>query len=291
MGLYFFDMARIRTIKPEFWTSAQIVECSPTARLLFIGMWNFADDRGVIPANPKEIKMKVMPGDDFTSSQIYEFLVELEKQKLIRKFNSDNTDYYVVTGWNHQKIEKPSFKYPVPKFDDHSTTIPQLFDDGPPAEGNGKEGIVKDRKGKDSKGGKVVDKSPTAQNNYFDLIEGVFQKCYKESRGFDYHITNKGKESAAISKLVQIYKKERPGVGTQTALVEFEQMFTQCLAISETWLYEGMSLPIIASQFNKIKAHINNQNNGNGKPKQTTSEDVDRAVDLSWESIYGSKHL
>ena len=42
-------MARIRTIKPEFWTSEQVVDCSPTARLLFIGLWNFCDDGGVHP--------------------------------------------------------------------------------------------------------------------------------------------------------------------------------------------------------------------------------------------------
>jgi len=45
-------MARIRTIKPEFWVSEQVGECSPNARLLFIGMWNFCDDRGVHPAKP-----------------------------------------------------------------------------------------------------------------------------------------------------------------------------------------------------------------------------------------------
>ncbi len=39
-------MARIRTTKPEFWSSAQIIELSRDARLLFIGMWNFCDDNG-----------------------------------------------------------------------------------------------------------------------------------------------------------------------------------------------------------------------------------------------------
>jgi hypothetical protein len=39
-------MARIRTIKPEFWTDEKIVECSFEARLMFIGMFNFADDKG-----------------------------------------------------------------------------------------------------------------------------------------------------------------------------------------------------------------------------------------------------
>lgn len=40
-------MARIRTIKPEFWTAEQVMELSRDARLLFIGMWNFCDDAGV----------------------------------------------------------------------------------------------------------------------------------------------------------------------------------------------------------------------------------------------------
>lgn len=31
-------MARIRSIKPEFWVSEQIGECSTNARLTFIGL-------------------------------------------------------------------------------------------------------------------------------------------------------------------------------------------------------------------------------------------------------------
>ena len=57
-------MARIRTIKPEFWTSDQVVECSFAARLLFIGMWNFCDDYGVHPASLRKLKMEIFPGDD-----------------------------------------------------------------------------------------------------------------------------------------------------------------------------------------------------------------------------------
>ena len=32
-------MARIRTVKPEFWTDEKVVECSIPARLLFIGLF------------------------------------------------------------------------------------------------------------------------------------------------------------------------------------------------------------------------------------------------------------
>ena len=33
-------MPKIRAIHPEFWTDEKVVEGSPLARLLFIGMWN-----------------------------------------------------------------------------------------------------------------------------------------------------------------------------------------------------------------------------------------------------------
>ena len=56
-------MSRIRTVKPEFWTSEQIIACSPIARLLFIGLWNFCDDNGVHPASYIRLKAEVFPPD------------------------------------------------------------------------------------------------------------------------------------------------------------------------------------------------------------------------------------
>jgi hypothetical protein len=57
--------SRMRTVKPEFWTSEQVVECSPNARLLFIGLWNFCDDSGIHPAATKRLKRDVFPADNF----------------------------------------------------------------------------------------------------------------------------------------------------------------------------------------------------------------------------------
>jgi hypothetical protein len=78
-------MARIRTIKPEFWTAEQIMECSPNARLLFIGMWNFCDDAGIHPASCKTLKAEVFPSDDITASEIGTLVAELEGQGLIEE--------------------------------------------------------------------------------------------------------------------------------------------------------------------------------------------------------------
>lgn len=138
-------MARIRTIKPEFWTSEQIVECSPTARLLFIGMWNFCDDGGNLTASLKGLKLRVLPADDLSLAKIDGMVKELIANRLLREYSVNDCKYWHVTGWHHQKIEKPSLKYPQPD-DEDSTTVRRPFDDQTPADVSSSEGkgIVED---------------------------------------------------------------------------------------------------------------------------------------------------
>lgn len=57
-------MARIRTIKPEFFTSEDIVGLSPMARLLYIALWCEADREGRMSWKPKTFKMRYFPGDN-----------------------------------------------------------------------------------------------------------------------------------------------------------------------------------------------------------------------------------
>ena len=70
-------MARIRSIKPQFWTSEQIAECSPNARLAFIGMWCFCDDYGIHPASPARLKMEVFPADGIGREEVAGLVDEL----------------------------------------------------------------------------------------------------------------------------------------------------------------------------------------------------------------------
>lgn len=132
-------MARIRTVKPEFWTSEQVMNCSPTARLLFIGLWNFCDDAGNHVASPKTIKANVFPGDDISSADVQRLLDELSSNELIAYYSHENKDFLHVTGWHHQKIDKPTYKHPA--FSTEKLTPPRrtLADSSPP-EGNGMEG-------------------------------------------------------------------------------------------------------------------------------------------------------
>jgi hypothetical protein len=110
-------MARIRSIKPEFWVSEQIAEFSTNARLTFVGLWNFCDDQGVHPAKQKTLKAELYPMDDITAAQVGEWVDELIRAGLVREFVAagDGERYWHVTGWSrHQKIDRPSCKHPGP---------------------------------------------------------------------------------------------------------------------------------------------------------------------------------
>lgn len=154
-------MSRIRSIKPEFWTSEQVVNLPVVTRLFFIGLWNFCDDRGVHPYAPKVLKMRVMPGDDIGEADVLAMLAQLEQEGLINRFEGgDGKDYIWVTGWFlHQKVEKPNYKYPAPpKIGEQSAntprTVPEQSASSPRAVGeqSAVEGIGRDRKGKGKDG-------------------------------------------------------------------------------------------------------------------------------------------
>ena len=57
-------MARIRTLKPEFWDSPSTAQADLAVRLTFMAMWNWADDSGHGTANLKELEAFCWPHDD-----------------------------------------------------------------------------------------------------------------------------------------------------------------------------------------------------------------------------------
>lgn len=111
-------MSRIRTIKPEFWVSEQISNCSRDSRLLFIGLWNFSDDNGIHPASILKLKNEIFPADNISLKEMQKLIDELVKNNLLIAYTIENKMYWKVTGWNaHQVIHKPTFKYPEPSIE------------------------------------------------------------------------------------------------------------------------------------------------------------------------------
>lgn len=120
-------MARIRTTKPEFFTSEQVMNLSICARFAFLGMWNFCDDGGNHPASPKTLKAEVFPSDDVTSTDVQGYVDEMIGQGLLALYEAGGKQFWHVTGWHHQRIDKPTIKHPP--FPEISTPQPRPIEE------------------------------------------------------------------------------------------------------------------------------------------------------------------
>jgi hypothetical protein len=100
-------MARIRTIKPEFWRDELLAGISAEAALLAIGLLNHCDDEGYFNANPKLVESDVFPLRAL-SKNTTELLRELSVIGYIDMFLGSDTKTYgkVVNFEKHQVINK-----------------------------------------------------------------------------------------------------------------------------------------------------------------------------------------
>lgn len=110
-------MARIRTIKPEFFTSLTIADLPLTARLTFIGLWTHVDDEGRCVDEPRLVRAAIWPLDDRLAGDVEGDLRALHDASLIRRYEHGGRRYLAVTNWReHQRIDKPKpSKLPAPE--------------------------------------------------------------------------------------------------------------------------------------------------------------------------------
>src|SRR5688572_30215469 len=107
-------MARIRSIKPEFFLHDELAELSFGHRLLFIGLWTLADKDGRLRDQPKRIKAALFPWDDL---DVDAFLDALAGGGFVQRYEVDGQRYLSIPGWSkHQKLHKDerSCNFPAP---------------------------------------------------------------------------------------------------------------------------------------------------------------------------------
>ena len=103
-------MARKRMISPDFWTDDKMLQLPIPARLMFIGMLNFADDEGLLQNNATSIKVKILPAEDITVEIIENYIRTMVGLQLLSLgTNVDGQSLLKITKWHdHQKIQHPT---------------------------------------------------------------------------------------------------------------------------------------------------------------------------------------
>jgi hypothetical protein len=96
-------MARIRTIKPEFFHHEAIASCTPHARLLAIALLQLADGAGRMRWIPMQVHAHAFPFED--QLDVAELANELEAIGYLVRYAVDGKKYACIPGFSvHQRI-------------------------------------------------------------------------------------------------------------------------------------------------------------------------------------------
>lgn len=151
-------MARIRTIKPSFFTHFDLFEAERESglplRVAFAGLWTAADREGRFRWRPTELKLACLPFDEVDFSRVLDALAT--RGFLVRYASIDGREYGAIPSWGkHQVINnrESASEIPAPPSADDSTpsTRAPRVDDACPTplrlaqgEGKGREGEGKE---------------------------------------------------------------------------------------------------------------------------------------------------
>jgi hypothetical protein len=159
-------MARIRTIKPEFFTSEDIVALSPLARLLYIAMWCEADKAGRLVWKPRTFKLRYLPGDDCDVMTLCE---EVVRAGLVVPYGDGYAYIPKFTRHQHINPRESESVLPLPERADEELTrgdaSARVDDAQGGREGKGREG---DSVAKATGGTPPVDNSDAEKRELYD---------------------------------------------------------------------------------------------------------------------------
>ena len=133
-------MARIRTIKPTFFTSRSVKKLSDRQKLVWIGLWPNADDHGRLLDEPG-----ILAGSlwslSLTERQIDTVIGQLHDAERLIRYVIAGESYIQITNWEeHQRIQKPSDSLiPPVALPEGSGSPTGALPDGYHLEGKGKE--------------------------------------------------------------------------------------------------------------------------------------------------------
>jgi hypothetical protein len=108
-------MARIRTIKPELWTSEDFCRLSAVGSLTFLALIGHADDEGRVKTTPQHVAKQMLHGSA-SSNAVARQLQRMQQLGMIQTYTTNGGDFIALSNWHlHQRVDHPSkSNYPEP---------------------------------------------------------------------------------------------------------------------------------------------------------------------------------
>lgn len=138
-------MARIRSIKPEFFRHEALFEAERSTglplRLAFAGLWTVADREGRFVWSPRNLKLDCLPHDEVDFSAV---LDALDAGGFIVRYEVEGKTYGAIPSWHeHQHINQREATSKLPAQPGASTCLHQPSPVTAHGEGKGREGEIK----------------------------------------------------------------------------------------------------------------------------------------------------
>ncbi|WP_018249829.1 hypothetical protein [Orenia marismortui] len=97
-----------RLVKADFWTDTGLIRKLPAmGRMMYQGLWQLAEDSGVIEADPLAYKMLLFPLDNISIEDIEKWVNVLVEEEKILPYG-DGQYYYIKNFHKHQSLRSPA---------------------------------------------------------------------------------------------------------------------------------------------------------------------------------------
>jgi hypothetical protein len=122
-------MARQRNVAPGFFRNEDLGECSPLARLLFAGLWCWADRLGRVEDRPRRLKAEILPYDEADGEAL---VAELTARGFLRRYESAGVKVIQIV--NFEKYQKPHPREAPSTLPDEAGRVESIAEGSPKAD-------------------------------------------------------------------------------------------------------------------------------------------------------------
>lgn len=237
-------MARIRTIKPEFWKHEDLSALPEATHMLAAALLNHADDEGYFNANPALVRAECCPLRE-PSVSVHDSLNQLAKIGYLQLGPGIDGKRYgrIVTFDDHQRVNRPTaskIKHLVEVWEASSSAHPQLSESSPP-ERKGKEGKGKESlPGVDAPAGASANVVPLSQDEkIIATVLAAYHQTLPACQRVEALTPKRRKRILAANKLARDLCKKQ---GWNMTVREFwTAYFEECL--DDPWLSGAVPNP------------------------------------------------
>lgn len=115
-------MARTRMLHPEFFVDDFLVTIPPLARLLFAGLWCYADREGRLEDKPFKLKLEILPNDDCNINELLDILAD-PNEGVIKRYQVNGNKYIQIKQFT--KYQHIHFREQYSEIPDENGVLPE----------------------------------------------------------------------------------------------------------------------------------------------------------------------